>query len=355
MGGFDRRLREGVGPHQGIDTRNMRMVELDMRNLDEGARKDWRRGLAQADQRRAGRGTGMAEQNRGEAPGMGVAGMGEAGGGRNRELSDRPRLVGLLDGIWHPAFAQAEPRTYGCTAFGVCLAGTGRVTLGRRTWPFSPGTVVIVPRGVACARQDNGRAMNRWRVVLVDERTLGGQEGARTPRSLPDGLCIGPEGAPEDIRENVDALFRRAAQAGKTDDAELDALLRKLMARVLELPPELLDSVATAGAFQGAIEPALLYVAENYAQEIRVEDLADSCAMSESYFRKVFIRVMGMPPLEYVNRYRVNRSTQLLRATDYTVLAIAGMAGFPSIATYNRNFRRYMGTSPAQWRKNAHG
>ena len=40
--------------------------------------------------------------------------------------------------------------------------------------------------------------------------------------------------------------------------------------------------------------------------------------------------------------------------TDDTVLTIAGMTGFSSIATFNRNFRRYVGMAPEEWRKNAH-
>ena len=84
-----------------------------------------------------------------------------------------------------------------------------------------------------------------------------------------------------------------------------------------------------------------------------MDQMAAACAMSESYFRKVFQSVMGVPPLEYVNRYRINRSVQLLSMTNETILTIAGMTGFSSIATYNRNFKRYVGQSPAQWRKNA--
>ena len=135
---------------------------------------------------------------------------------------------------------------------------------------------------------------------------------------------------------------------------ELDAALRILMARVLVLREGLAGDVLAPAEPRRAIEPALKYVSVNYAQEIRMEDLAAKCAMSESYFRKVFAATMGMTPLEYLNRYRINRSVHLLDSTDETVLTIAGMTGFASIATYNRNFRRYVGQSPAQWRKNAH-
>ena len=62
---------------------------------------------------------------------------------------------------------------------------------------------------------------------------------------------------------------------------------------------------------------------------------------------------MGMSPVEYLNRYRVNRSIYFLYATDETVLSVAGLSGFASIASYNRNFLKYVGVSPTQWRRNA--
>ena len=130
--------------------------------------------------------------------------------------------------------------------------------------------------------------------------------------------------------------------------------MRLLIAQLFHAPDQELDGVAVPANERRSIEPALQYVSENYTQEVRMADMAASCAMSESYFRKVFSRIMGMPPLEYVNRYRINRSINLLRFTDETVQSIAGRTGFPSIATYNRNFHRYVGLSPAQWRKNAH-
>ena len=72
--------------------------------------------------------------------------------------------------------------------------------------------------------------------------------------------------------------------------------------------------------------------------------------MSESYFRKQFLKIMGQSPLEYVNAYRIHRSMNLLRTTGDSIQNIASRSGFSSIAAYNRNFRQYAGVSPSQWR-----
>ena len=73
--------------------------------------------------------------------------------------------------------------------------------------------------------------------------------------------------------------------------------------------------------------------------------------MSESYFRKVFIRIMGQSPLDYVNAYRIHRAMNLLRTTNDSIQSIAVRAGFSSIAAFNRNFKRHAGKSPGEWRR----
>ena len=107
------------------------------------------------------------------------------------------------------------------------------------------------------------------------------------------------------------------------------------------------------------VEPALLYIAEQYHTEIKVAQLARSCAMSESHFRKVFGQILGVSPVEYLNRYRIERAVHMLRMQeDMSVSRVAEACGFTSIATFNRNFLRYAGKKPTDMKKqntNFHG
>lgn len=279
---------------------------------------------------------------------------------RDYELGGQP-LAGLLDRPWYPPYVLDSPHVHNCMEIGVCLYGTGRLGIGGRSWAFREGSVAIVPREVDHVQNNEGVPMNHWRYVLVDETAFLEElpprlreEACKLLEEIPGGLFVGSGPDADEIRTVVAALFRRYAVCRSLADLELDGLTRVLMARVLALRQDLGEDLPAAEV-RRVIEPALQYVSRNYAQEIRIEDLAACCAMSESYFRKVFAAIMGMAPLEYLNRYRINRSVHLLDTTDETVLTIAGMTGFPSIATYNRNFRRYVGRSPAQWRKNAHG
>ncbi|MBQ8087499.1 MAG: helix-turn-helix transcriptional regulator [Clostridia bacterium] len=279
---------------------------------------------------------------------------------RNYDLSAGNTLVGLLDNPWYPPYVQDAQHVHNCMEIGMCMYGAGEIAIGDRMWAFSEGTVIVVPKNVPHAQQNRGEPLTRWRYVLINEDqylrdTPLRSQGALSAmlRMILGGVLLDAGRQPEDVHRAIEELFRAYALRGTTDGFEMEALTRLLLARILSSPPETHRGALLSATSRKAVEPALQFISRNYAQDMRIGELASVCAMSESYFRKVFERIMGIPPMEYLNRYRVNRSVYLLYTTNETVLSIAGLCGFASIATYNRNFMRYVGLSPGEWRKRA--
>ncbi len=281
---------------------------------------------------------------------------------RDYELNGQSPLVGLIDNPWYPPYVPDRSHYHNCLEIGLCLSGEGTVELGRGQWRFRAGSVVAAGRGLRHCQQNTGRPMTHWQYVLVDEDALLQDAPARHRAALramleaarSRGLYFDAGEECRDLRSALETLFelgRRRQDSARLELETLTMLLAAIMSRSLE--SAMSDPSPDADA-RRPVEPALRYVSENYMLRLRVEELAASCAMSVSYFRKVFDRVMGVAPMEYVNRYRINRAMNLLRGTDETVLQVAVQTGFPSVATFNRNFRRFVGTSPADWRKNAH-
>lgn len=282
---------------------------------------------------------------------------------RDYLVSGESPLVGLLDTPWYSPYVRDCSHFHNCMEIGMCCSGHGRMYIGRREWLFSEGSIVVVARGVHHSQQNEGEPMTHWRYLLIDEDQLLREAPHRNHQTIQkmldrargQGIYYDADDSNEQMRNVFQAIFELYWKNNNVICMELEALMQLLIAQIAHVPDQLLTSVAVDNESRDLIEPALRYVSENYTQEIRMSQMASSCAMSESYFRKIFARIMGMTPLEYVNRYRINRSIHLLRSTNETVLTIANRTGFPSIATYNRNFQRYVGTSPAEWRKNAHG
>lgn len=99
------------------------------------------------------------------------------------------------------------------------------------------------------------------------------------------------------------------------------------------------------------ITSVLDYVSYHYMEDIKVEDLANICYISETHFRRVFTSYMKMSPLEYINTVRVYTACELLETTDAPVADVAHKCGFTTNSTFNRNFKQLMGVTPLEWRK----
>lgn len=59
-----------------------------------------------------------------------------------------------------------------------------------------------------------------------------------------------------------------------------------------------------------------------------------------------------MSPSDYLTLLRIERAKELLRETDLSVKEISGAVGYFDVPGFVRRFKKYIGTTPAQYRKN---
>ena len=79
-------------------------------------------------------------------------------------------------------------------------------------------------------------------------------------------------------------------------------------------------------------------------------DIAEFAHISETHLRRIFSSHLNMSPLEYLNRVRIHAACEYLKKTDDSIALIQARCGFTVSSTFNRNFRRVTGVSPAEWR-----
>ena len=110
-----------------------------------------------------------------------------------------------------------------------------------------------------------------------------------------------------------------------------------------------------AGWLRGIGDPqlrlALTVMHEAIEKRWTVASLASIAGMSRSGFAARFEEVLGEPPLKYLTRWRMYQATQLLRESDLKVAKIASLVGYESDGSFNKTFKRTIGTAPGAYRK----
>ena len=95
---------------------------------------------------------------------------------------------------------------------------------------------------------------------------------------------------------------------------------------------------------------AIRLVAADAARPVRLQDLAASAGMSKYHFLRVFRRLTGMTPYQYLLSARMRRAALELASSRRPVLDIALDSGFGDLSTFNHRFRATFGATPTQYR-----
>lgn len=95
----------------------------------------------------------------------------------------------------------------------------------------------------------------------------------------------------------------------------------------------------------------LEYVHSHISDNIGVEQLANVACITKPYFIRLFKHEFGFPPVQYINRKKVERAQLLLFTTNKTVKEVAFILGFSDQNYFIRLFHKLTGITPQEYRR----
>ena len=98
------------------------------------------------------------------------------------------------------------------------------------------------------------------------------------------------------------------------------------------------------------ILPVLSHVNTNYAEDVKLSEVASMLSFDESYFCRLFKNATGATFTEYLNFVRISKAEKLLKKTQKSILEISESVGFSSVSYFNRIFKKYHHVSPRAYR-----
>lgn len=237
-----------------------------------------------------------------------------------------------------------------------CMEGSGILKTNNDTVELKQGDITVVASNMLHTTYADAGVYTRWANLYVD---------------LEDLVKLFPIGDVRTQLRVVQEFFTEALWMESVNHPEILWILQEIIRlcnekkrnykmEVLGLLYTLIFKIYNAfsdrkredrSASNLPIMPAIEYIYAHYMEPIKVADLAKACHFSESYFRKVFVEMKGMGPMDYLNSIRIRESCKRLLNTTDTVRMIGEKCGYPSVTTFERNFKQRMGVLPSQWRE----
>lgn len=151
--------------------------------------------------------------------------------------------------------------------------------------------------------------------------------------------------------ELLDAVIRLLRLLEKPSDAPILAPLieREIIWRLLTGPQgETVRQIGLADSNLSYVSRAIGWIRDNYAEPMRIEELAQVAGMSPSTFHRHFRAVTAMSPLQFQKRIRLQEARSMLVTAPGDIAGIGHRVGYDSPSQFTREYRRLFGAPPGR-------
>ena len=268
----------------------------------------------------------------------------------------RPGLTTSIDGLLLSRVTTAEPHHVLTEPLLIVMAQGGkRLLLGDEVFEYRAGQYLVVTAELAVAGHflhadaatpalAVGMALRPTAIAALLLRA----PAPRRPRTTasPSVIATGDAGG-----ELLDAVVRMVRLLDRPIDIPVLAPLieQEILWRLLTGPhADMIGQIGRADSELSHIGRAISWIRENYAEPMRIADLARLAQMSPSTFHRHFRAVTTMSPLQFQKRIRLQEARTLLVAHAGDVAGVGHLVGYDSPTQFNREYRRQFGYPPGQ-------
>jgi AraC-like DNA-binding protein len=152
--------------------------------------------------------------------------------------------------------------------------------------------------------------------------------------------------------------LRTATAAGVTTQGWIDEQFHELLERLLLVHRDVCRQIEALPAARRStrleiyrrLQRAREFMDAGLTEQLTIPQIAAIACLSPHHFLRLFKRVVGETPHQYLTRKRLERAQQLLLGSTRSVMDICFDVGFESPGSFSTLFRRHLGHSPDQFR-----
>jgi AraC-like DNA-binding protein len=241
------------------------------------------------------------------------------------------------------------------------LSGNGSRLVGNHIEDYTAGDLVLIGSNVPhCWKSDTTSKKNikSHSIVIHFTETCFGEDFFTKPEMNRIKKLLLKSGAGIKFTiEMHDAIIEEIREiVTVTDPFKKMLLLLQILQSLAETrKSKLLDTNSQMASYSASdmerLNKVYDYLAANYQERIKLNEVASLINMAPNAFCKYFKRVSRRTLIETVLQYRINYAISQLAHTNLPVADICYDSGFGNLSHFNKIFKDKMKLSPLQYRK----
>ncbi|MGN0429700.1 MAG: helix-turn-helix domain-containing protein [Acetatifactor sp.] len=236
------------------------------------------------------------------------------------------------------------------------LENTYTIEAHQQKYVMEPGDIAIIPSGTVHSISSPEKGC---RFVFMFEPNLFSQlPGFNYVLSLiPQPVLINYDTNPQLYRAETTLLWELVEHYwgnGLTKDLNIFSTMIRFFSTFGEhtanvIPPTINNS-SKAGSLVSRLSMVLDYLDTHYSENITLEEAANIACFSKFYFTRLFKQYTNQTFYDYLSTKRIKAAEQMLIIPNLPITEISLKAGFSSLSSFNRTFKRLKGCSPSEYR-----
>lgn len=160
---------------------------------------------------------------------------------------------------------------------------------------------------------------------------------------------------PQHIEKRIAKMFMEMAEEFEKNSPHKEFILQGMLFRLLltvyeeKLPPSNITRNLTP--LTPPIMDAIVHIEDNYAKNPTLEQAAQVAGFSPAYFSRLFSAQLGKSYTEYLDNVKIQHVQILLTRTKKSIMEIAEETGYCHGNYLNSQFKKKVGMTPGQYRK----
>jgi len=255
-------------------------------------------------------------------------------------------------------YTMAQKHFHGHYEIYYLVSGERIYLLEDRICHVHQGDLVLIPKRSIHMTTDAGTDSHERYVVYFKEEFLHdilpqAKVAALTRHLSGDAKVVSLRASDQDFVERLLAKMLYEEQSPLNHRKLYQKLLlAELLIFIdrLEIPRQR-ENLGDLSSVHGKAHRIARFIRENYNRPLSLASISEQFYISPWYLSRIFRQATGMRLMEYLNNVRIKEAQSLLRDSLMTVTEIAAHVGYGSQTHFGRIFRRIMGTSPLEYRK----
>jgi AraC-like DNA-binding protein len=232
----------------------------------------------------------------------------------------------------------------------IYFVGDRKVTVGK-------GCLIIVDAD-EIHQTTTGNEAYHERIMLQVEKDIFSDRCAAFGFDLADFFqkYQGKVRVPAELRKDVEKIFVDIAEELRKKDEGHELIVQARMLELWLLVTRI--KLHAAGEVESGdtgksrlVADVANYIRIHYNESRSLEDISDKFFINKSYLSRIFKSTTGFTVNEYINIQRIRQAQLLIENPGLNISQVARMVGYENISYFTRIFKKYVESSPSQYRK----